>query len=350
MELYRTHWGQNSDNAAIEHYTLTNDQGIRAGITNYGAIITSVQTPDRHGVMGEIVLGFDTLEPYLSDYYINNCPYFGAVVGRYANRIANGHFALDGTEWQLAANNLGHALHGGIRGFDKQHWRAKPFTNKGHVGVELSYLSPHLEEGYPGNVLVKTTYSLNNFNELHISFEATTDQPTVLNLTNHTYFNLGSCRENVLNHSLRINSHHLIESKDLIPTGRIIDIRESTDDFSQGKRIGDHIAPLPIGYDCGYVLDNNGSQLTEAALLADQASGRTVRLFTTEPSLQLYTGFFIPEISGHQNSKYGRFAGVALEAQHYPDAPNHPHFPSTVLRPDQVYRSQTVYCFGHTND
>ncbi len=341
--------GNSTSPMNAELYTLTNEKGLSVSITNYGAIITSIKVPDRNGITDDIVLGFDDPADYLKPEYLENCPYFGCIAGRFANRIAKGKFSLNGATWQLACNNGGNALHGGITGFDKKYWKGNQFSNAEGNGVELSLFSPHLEEGYPGNLQVKVTYILNNNNELHLDIEAVTDQATVLNLTNHTYFNLSGCKETILNHRLTINSNQLIETKDLIPTGKIINIQNTAFDFSTGKVIGQDIHNLPIGYDSGYSLGNQG-KLAEAALLEEEKSGRFVRIFTTEPSVHLYTGYFIPELSGPDGKKYGRFMGAALETQHFPDSPNHPGFPSAVLNPGEVFRSKTIFGFGITEN
>lgn len=346
MNQQRNHWGVDSSGNSIEHYTLSNDHGMVIGITNYGAIITSIQTPDKYGVLDEIALGFDSLAPYLADGYIHNCPMFGAIAGRYANRIAKGHFVLDGKAFQLATNNLGNALHGGIQGFDKRLWQGKLTAGHDFVGVELSYLSPHPEEGYPGNLAVTVAYTLNNRNEIVIVFGAATDRATVVNLTNHTYFNLSGCRAPITDHILTVNSQHIIETQDLIPTGNLMNISGTVYDFSAGKSLGRDIHTLPIGYDTGYVLKTESGACSLAALLQEELSGRQVEVFTTEPSIQLYTGFFIPEVKGHHGINYGKLMGVALETQHFPDSPNHSHFPTTTLRPGKPFSSQTIYRFG----
>lgn len=350
MDQQQITWGKTSQGEEITKFTLLNDHGLEVSVMNYGATVTSIKTPDKHGVVDEIVLGFDTAEAYLSEEYNSHCPYFGAAIGRYANRINKGLFTVDGQPWKLATNNLGNALHGGIKGFDKQLWKGKLISKSDATGVEFYYRSPHGEEGYPGNLDIKITYLLYPANKLEISYEAHTDRPTILNLTNHTYFNLTSCKQDVLDHFLTIYSHRMIETSMLIPTGNIIDISDSVFDFSKGKVIGEGISGLPIGYDCGYCIPQGAFRLNMAAKLEEFSSGRKVHVFTTEPSLHLYSGFHIPAIAGHQAVQYDRFSGVALETQHYPDSPNHPHFPSTVLLPGQTFRSQTVYLFGWSDN
>jgi len=339
-------WGIDPSGNEIDLYTLTNDNGITICISSYGAIITSIQTPDRYGVAGEIALGFDSAEGYMNDVYINNCPFFGAIAGRYANRIANGEFSIDGRIYRLAKNNHGNSLHGGIKGFDKQLWKGKTISGDDYIGVELTYFSPHLEEGYPGNLSVTVTYKLNNSNELAIAFSASTDQKTVLNLTNHTYFNLSGCRKPITGHKLTIFSRQMLEAEKLIPTGKFLDISETAYDFSKSKTIGRDIDSLPFGYDNSYVLENIKGVISKVALLQDEESGRYLEIFTDEPSLQLYTGFYIPEVTGHKGIKYGKYMGVALETQHFPDSPNQPEFPSTLLRPGETFESKTIFSFG----
>lgn len=330
----------------LKLFTLSNDNNVEVKITNYGATITSIRTPDNEGNFDEIALGFDNPEEYLTDFYINNCPYFGAIAGRYANRIAKGQLNIEGKTYQLATNNLGNALHGGIKGFDKQFWDGNLIAGENYVGVELTYLSPHLEEGYPGNLFVKVIYILNNKNELEIQFNATTDEATALNLTNHTYFNLSGCQSPVTDHYLTINSNRMIEVDNLIPTGQIIDISGTDYDFSQEKLIGLDIDKLPIGYDIGYAIDAEPNKVKSAAYLKDKNSGRTLEILTSEPSIQLYTGYFIPDVKGHKGNKYGKYMGVALETQHYPDSPNHPNFPDTQLQPGDTFSSKTIFRFG----
>lgn len=339
-------WGSGPEGKELMLFTIQNSQGTSVSVTNYGATITSIKTRDASGVLSEIVLGFDRAEDYLTDHYIANCPYFGCIAGRYANRIARGRFTLDGKPYTLAVNNGGNALHGGIRGFDKRVWDGQLTETPEGKGVELSYLSQHLEEGYPGNLKVTVTYLLTEKNELQISFKATTDQTTVLNLTNHTYFNLSSCRENVLGHRLLVNSNRQIESKDLIPTGNIADASGSVFDFSEEKTIGRDIAGLPDGYDAGFALGNDDGSLTFAARLSEMTSGRMVEVYTDQPAVHVYSGYYIPEVKGHAGISYGRYMGVALETQHYPDSPNHPHFPSTRLMPGESFISRTIFRFG----
>jgi aldose 1-epimerase len=346
MELVRDVFGNGRRGEKIFIYTLKNDNGITVKVTNYGAIITAIETPDKNKKKENIVLGFKSLSDYLSNSYIDNCPYLGSVCGRYANRIGKGKFTLEGKEYTLAINNGENNLHGGITGFDKVVWVPKKFIKPDVVGVEMKYRSLHMEEGFPGNVDISITYSLNYKNELHIDYKAETDRTTVINLTNHTYFNLTGCKENIFGHTLKINSKlRTVNDEGLIPTGEIADISETPFDFSVPAKIGDKIVALETGYDLNYVL-NNENKLVKAALLSEDSSGRTIEVYTTEPGVQLYTGYYIPEIKGQGGEKFGSYSGLALETQHYPDSPNHPEFPTTILKPGEVYKSKTIYKFG----
>ncbi|MHC1776010.1 MAG: aldose epimerase family protein [Lentimicrobium sp.] len=339
-------WGKDQDGKTTELFTIGNDHGIEIKINSYGGIITSIKTPDSGGNISEIALGFDTAEDYLSEFYRANCPYFGCIAGRYANRIAKGKFQIAGKEYTLAVNNGENALHGGIRGFDKRTWDGRLVSGNGYTGVELSYLSPHLEEGYPGNLLVKVTYLLNNNNELQIRYMAETDQATILNLTNHTYFNLTGCRENIFGHKLTINSSKQIDSNNLIPTGKLVDASGTIFDFSKGKSIGQDIAELPDGYDTGFALETENGKPVVAAILSEETTGRKVEVLTNQPSVHVYTGYYIPELKGHNDKSYGRYMGVAIETQHFPDSPNHSNFPSTMLQPGKKFESETIFRFG----
>ncbi len=347
MELTRDVFGSGRRGEKIFIYTLKNDNGVTVKITNYGAIITSIEMPDKNGNKDNIVLGFKTLSDYLSNNYIDNCPYFGCACGRYANRIGKGKFSLEGKEYTLAVNNGENHLHGGITGFDKVVWVPKKFAKPNVVGVEMKYRALHMEAGYPGNIDVSVTYSLNHKNELQIDYKAETDRTTVVNLTNHSYFNLTGCKENILGHTLKINSkQRTVNDEGLIPTGVIEDITGSAYDFSEPAKIKDKISTLDTGYDLNYVLNNTDNKLVKAALLSEETTGRTVEVYTTEPGIQLYTGYYIPNIKGQGGELYGRYSGLALETQHYPDSPNHPEFPTTVLKPGEVFQSKTIYKFG----
>jgi len=293
------------------------------------------------------VLGFKSLEDYLTDTYIENCPCFGCITGRYANRIAKGKFSIGTAEYTLPINNGNNCLHGGITGFDKVIWVPKKIEKPDLVGVEMKYRSLHMEEGFPGNLDVTVTYTLNHKNEFHIDYKAITDRETVLNLTNHTYFNLSEHGGDILGHTLQIPARtKTVNDKELIPTGEIAEVAGTPYDFTTPSTLGSRIAALPDGYDLNYILDNPGKKLVKAALLSEESSGRTVEVFTTEPGIQLYTGFYIPQIKGKNGELFGKYSGVALETQHYPDSPNHPEFPSTRLKPGEVFKSKTIYKFG----
>lgn len=347
MELKQDIFGNGLKGEKIFLFTLRNDFGTVIKITNYGGIITSIEIPDKNGKRSNIVLGFDHLEDYLSDSYINNCPAFGCICGRYANRIAHGTFLLDGVNHQVTLNHGTHHLHGGKTGFDKVVWTPKSIEKPDGVGVELKYRSIHLEEGYPGNVDVTVKYILNHQNELLVEYSAVSDNETVINLTNHTYFNLTGCRENIFDHQLQLNSkRYTVADELLIPTGEIADVAKTPFDFSLSKKIGTHIGELEKGYDLNYVLDNPSLKTVSAAFLSEETTGRTVEIDTTEPGIQLYTGYFIPELTGKSGEKYGKYSGVALETQHFPDSPNHPGFPTTTLHAGEQFISKTKYRFG----
>jgi len=313
-------------------YTLTNSHGVEVSITNYGGAVTSIKVPDRDGVFGDVVLGYETI-----DEYMQNPRYLGALVGRHANRIARGRFTLDGVEYQLARNNGENHLHGGKKGFDKRFWEAAQTGNVLH----LKYFSEDGEENYPGNLTVNVDYSLNDENELRIEYRATSDKDTICNLTNHSYFNL-ACGGDILGHELTLHAHGFTPvSDDLIPTGEIQPVEGTPMDFRIGRVIGNG------GYDHNFVLDDwsNGS-LRQVARLRDPQSGRVMEVLTTEPGIQFYSGNFLDgSLKGKGGVAYERYAGLCLETQHFPDAPNHPNFPTTVLRAGQEYRQTTIYKF-----
>jgi len=340
----------------VELFTLTNTHGIEVKFTNYGGIITSIRAPDRAGHFADIVLGYDNLAGYLA-----SSPYFGAVVGRYANRIARGHFTLDGATYTLAVNNGPNSLHGGLRGFDKVVWSARPFQDREGQGVTLDYLSRDGEEGYPGNLRVAVTYTLTPDDRLIVDYLATTDKATPINLSQHTYWNLaGGASHDILGHVLTINADAITPvDSTLIPTGEIAPVEGTPFDFRTPTPIGARInqrdnAQIRYGngYDHNFVLDRGSpaaSALVHAARVVEPTTGRTLDIFTTEPGIQFYSGNFLDgSITGKGGSMYRFRYGLALETQHYPDSPNHPNFPSTILRPGQQYRSRTVFQFGVT--
>lgn len=334
--------------ANIELFTLTSAGGVAVRVTNYGGIITSILAPDRHGHLADIVLGHDTV-----DHYRENPAYLGAIIGRYANRIAGARFALDGTTHQLAANDGPHSLHGGRHGFDQATWTAEAFHGPGAVGVVLSHLSPDGEEGFPGTLATQATYTLTDGNELAVEYLATTDRATPVNLSQHSYFNLADAGD-VLGHLLEISAEVITPvDETLIPTGDLMLVAGTPFDFRQPRRIGDGMAANDPqiqrgrGYDHNFVLTRDGPGLVRAARLMEPDSGRTLEVFTTEPGMQLYTGNHLDgRVKGKGGRAYGPHAGLCLETQHFPDSPNQPGFPSTILRPGVVFRSKTVFRFG----
>lgn len=348
MNISKTLFGKLPGGAEVFLFKLSNDNGVEVSVTNYGAIVTSVITPDKQGHPANIVCGFDKLEDYLSAAYLGNYPYFGAICGRVANRIAKGRFTLDGKDYQLAINNGPNHLHGGITGFDRRLWHPEMLQSEGKVGVMMTYLSPDGEENYPGNLEIGCIYSLNNDNELIIDYFASTDQTTIVNLTNHSYFNLTGGQTNILEHELQLNASKITESTDLIPTGNLIPVAGTPFDFTSAKPLGKDIGQLETGYDLNYVLDNDAGKLVWAGCLSEKTSGRKVEVFTTQPGIQLYTGYWIPELIIEGVKRFGSYAGVALETQHYPDSVNQPAFPPVILTPDQKFTEQTIYRFGIT--
>jgi aldose 1-epimerase len=342
-------FGQTPD-GRVTKYTLENENGMQVSILDRGGIITNIIVPDRDGEMADVVLGFDKLEGYLDKY-----PYFGALIGRYGNRIAEGEFSLDGTDYTLAKNNGPNSLHGGLKGFDRKLWKATPLEEENRVGVEFAGVSPDGEEGYPGNLSVSVTYWLNNENEVLIDYEAKTDQPTPVNLTNHSYFNLkGAGSGDVLDHVLTLHAGAFTPvDSTLIPDGSKKTVEGTAFDFREPTTIGERIdsssdqLKYGRGYDHNFVLDRTGAELEEIANVYEPTTGRTLEVETTEPGVQFYSGNFLDGTKiGKENTPYGFRTGFCLETQHFPDSPNQPNFPSTVLRPGEVYQSQTVYRFG----
>jgi aldose 1-epimerase len=349
--ITRAPFGATDDGAPVELFTLTNAHGVEVRAITYGGIIVSLRTPDRDGVLGDIVLGFDELEPYLA-----GTPYFGAIIGRYGNRIGGGTFTLDGETFALAQNDGENHLHGGIQGFDKVVWAGEPFQNDTAVGVVLAYTSPDGEEGYPGTLDVEVTYTLTDADELVVDYRATTDAPTPVNLTQHSYFNLAG-RGGILDHELMIaaSAYTPVDST-LIPTGEIASVEGTPFDFRAATTIGARIeADHPqirngLGYDHNLVLDRAGPGLALAARVRERTSGRTLEILTEEPGLQFYSGNFLDgSIAGKGGQLYEHRGGFCLETQHYPDSPNQPSFPSTILRPGEEYRTRTVMAFGVTD-
>lgn len=343
MDMFKEDFGSLPDGTVVELYTLYNSAGLRARIMTYGAILVSLEVPDRDGRLADITLGYDSLEGYLE-----TTPYFGAIVGRYGNRIAKGAFTLDGVEYTLAANNGENHLHGGIRGFDKVVWKAEPLREDRAVGVRMTYLSPDGEEGYPGNLASTVTYWITEDNELKITYEATTDKATPVNLTHHSYFNLaGQGTGDILGHELQLFADRYTPvDEGLIPTGELRPVAGTPFDFTEPHTIGERIARVPGGYDHNFVLTAGGGQLALAARVYEPTSGRVMEITTTEPGIQFYAGNFLDgTIAGKVDKVYHKHYGFCLETQHFPDSPNKPEFPSTILRPGETYLSQTIHRF-----
>ncbi len=333
-------------------YKLRNANGVEAQITNYGGILMSLKVPDRNGKFVDVVLGFNTPE----DYMKKNDPYFGAIIGRYGNRIAKGRFKLNGVEYKLAVNNGENHLHGGIKGFDKVIWTGRETRTKAGPAVVLTYLSKDGEEGYPGNLRVTVVYRLTNNNELRIDYSATTDKDTVVNLTHHSYFNfLGEGNGDILNHQLKIDADEFVlTDAGSIPLGTLSKVVGTPFDFLKstaiGARINDDNEQLKLGngYDHTFVIRGRAGTLRHAAFVYEPTTGRTMDVFTTEPGMQLYTGNFLDgTLTGKSGKPYPRRSGFCLETQHYPDSPNHPAFPTTTLRKGAAYHSTTIYRFGY---
>ena len=345
MKILTETFGKLPDGKETKLFTLENDNNLTVKLTNYGGIITSIEMPDKNGNTENVVCGFNKLEDYLDEDYLGSYPYFGAIIGRFGNRIAKGHLEIEGKVYEMAVNNGPNHLHGGKIGFDRRLWDAKVFEKDERVGVELSYFSPHFEENYPGNLNVKCVYSLNNNNELVIEYFAETDQATVINLTNHSYFNLTGGKENILNHQLKLNTDKMTLMEDQIPTGEIVSTENTPHDFSEFKTFNEDLDKLPTGYDDNFVLDNEKGELKYAGTLKEDNSGRQIDVSTTQPGIQLYTGYWIPKLNIDGEKKFGSYAGVALETQHYPDTPHHEKFPSTLLLPEETYNEKTIYKF-----
>ncbi len=343
-------YGKTKTGEEVSLYTLTNTKGLQATITNYGGIVVSLMAPDRDGKMADVVLGFESLEGYLAGH-----PYFGAIIGRYGNRIGKGRFKLGGKEYVLAQNNGENHLHGGVRGFDKAVWKARDVSTPDAHSLELSYVSPAGEEGYPGTLTVTVTYTLTAANELRIDYAATTDAETVLNLTNHSYFNLaGQGEGDILKHEVMINADRFTPvDGGLIPTGELRPVEGTPFDFRTPHAIGARIGQdeeqlkLGLGYDHNFVLNRSGDGLLLAARVVEPTSGRQLEVLTSEPGIQFYTGNFLDgSLRGKSGKVYAKRYGFCLETQHFPDSPNKPEFPSVVLKPGGRYQTTTVYRFS----
>ena len=342
-------FGKTRDGKNVEIYTLTNSKSLEAKITNYGAIVVSLKVPDQKGDFADVVLGYDTLAGYENDKF-----YFGGIVGRYANRIAEGKFSLDGREYALAKNNGANHLHGGVKNFETVVWQAKPSANKNGASLELTYLSRNGEENYPGNLSVKVVYTLTENNELKIEYSANSDQDTIINLTNHSYFNLkGAGSGTIADHVLQINADRFTPVKDsgAIPTGELKSVKNTPFDFTAPTKIGARIndendqLQFGLGYDHNFVLNKSGNSLTTAATVYEPTSGRVLAVSTTEPGIQFYSGNFLDDVHGKNGKIYNKRDAFCLETQHFPDSPNQPAFPSTTLKKGQKFASETIYKF-----
>lgn len=342
-------YGKLADQTPINQVTLTNSNGVSVDVINYGGIITRIETPDSNGNMGNIVLGLDNLEDYT-----NATTYFGAIIGRFGNRIANGKFSLNGTDYQLATNDGDNHLHGGVQGFDKKVWTMVPFSTENSAGVTLSLVSPDGDQGYPGELTTQVTYTLTNKNTLDMQFVAKTNKPTIINMTQHSYFNLAG-KGDILDHQMQINSNAITPvDGGLIPTGELMQVAGTPFDFRNPKAIGKEIniddeqLKLGKGYDHNFVLKNKPNHdLIEAANVYEPSSGRTLTMYTEEPAVQFYSGNFLDGSSKQASGLVHKLrSGFCLEPQHFPDAPNQPTFPSTTLLPGEVYSTRIVYEFG----
>jgi aldose 1-epimerase len=340
-------FGTTRDGATVTLFTLRNRQGAMARVTTYGAMLTELHMPDREGRMADVVLGFDTFEPYLRGH-----PFFGNTTGRYANRIAGAQFTLDGVTCKLPANNGPNHIHGGPDGLDKQNWKANPTETEAGPSVRFHHRSPDGHQGFPGNLDIWVTYTLTHDNTLRIDYEARTDKPTVVNLTNHAYFNLnGAGNGDVLSHVLKLHADSYTPSDDaLIPTGEIRSVEGTPLDFRKPTPINARWDQLPEklkGYDHNFVLNDWApGKLVPAAELYAPESGRRMQVSTTEPGVQVYSAIHLRNVAGKGGKTYQPYAGLCLETQHFPDSPNKPQFPSTVLRPGETFRSITIFAFS----
>ena len=348
-------FGKTADGREAGLFILKNSKGTEAAITNYGATLVSFKTADRSGKFDDVVLGLDSVEGYVSDAYLKANPYFGAILGRYANRIADARFFLNGSEYKLAANNGDNNLHGGKQGFDKVFWEGREVPAENGSAVEFTYTSADGEEGFPGKLTAKVVYTLTEENELKIDCTAITDKETIVNLTHHSYFNLaGHASGDILKQKLKIFADKFTPvNNESIPTGEIKSVENTPFDFREAKEIGKDIEAADEqlkygkGFDHNFVLSGEAGSLRPAAVATDETSGRVMEVLTTEPGIQLYTGNHLDgSFSGKSGAIYKLRSGFCLETQHYPDSPNRKEFPSTILKPGETYKTSTVYKFS----
>ena len=353
-QVAQSAFGVTSKGDSVFAYTLQNDKGMAVTILNYGGVIQSIKAPDKNGEVADVALGFDNIADYQK-----SSPYFGALIGRFGNRIAAGTFTLDDSTYHLFVNDGPNSLHGGKEGFDKRIWEVDPFVTDSTQGLQLHYRSADGEEGYPGNLDVQVTYTLNNANELRIDYKAATDKPTVLNLTNHAYFNLRGGKDSINDYTLMLNADRFLPvDSTLIPTGELQPVAGTAFDFRKPTRIGDHIndtvAQIQLaggGFDFCWVLNDPGKLSQLAASVYDPQSGRTLKVYTTEPGIQFYSGNFLNgSFTGKGGIAYPKHSAIVLETEHFPDSPNQPNFPTTELQPGAQYESTTIYAFGVKKD
>ena len=343
MKISERLFGELPNGNAAKLFTFESENGLTVSITNYGGIITSILMPDRHGVTDEICAGFDNLSDYLKGH-----PHFGVLVGRYANRIAYGKFAIDNKTYNLPINNGPNHLHGGNNGFHTKLWNYKIETEQNRISLILSHMSKHLEEGYPGNLDVTVKYTFADDNSIQILFIAKTDMPTHVNFTSHGYFNLSGFKESVSKHKLMLNAKRYIEvNNNQIPTGGLVNCENTPFDFSEFKFLAQSIHHIPGGLDHCFELLNTGSTKSPSSILKHESTGRSITVYTTQPGIQIYTGNSLDgSLTGHNNTIYQKHAAVCMETQHFPDTPNQPNFPSTLLKPNEEYKQEVKYVFG----
>ncbi|MBN2520600.1 MAG: galactose mutarotase [Bacteroidales bacterium] len=345
MEIKKSVFGKFPCGKEIFAFEITTDSGLYAKAINYGATVTELKVPDKEGKIDDIVLGFDKLKKYMGNH-----PFFGAAIGRYGNRIGGAKFTINGQEYKLTPNEKNNTLHGG-KGFHRAVWDAEEVKNDSGAGIKFSYLSKHLEDGFPGNLKVEVTYLFTNQNEFKINYQAETDQPTHVNLTQHSYFNLNACKDYIFDHEIMIDADQVTElNNEQIPTGKMLDIKGTPFDLTELKPLGTQIKKLSDkGFDHNYVLNKKDVEMALVAKVIERKTGRMIEVFTNEPGIQLYTGNYIGKIKGKNRIKYKDFYGLCLETQHFPDSPNKPEFPSTLLKPGEKYESQTIYKFSIIN-